>query len=136
MNKLIVTLLLLVGSGMFSGCIFGRRTHASAVAAHADTVNKHIDTVVAVTPVNTRPDSNIAVHTDTVKNGTLVTRDTTKNIGVPDSAAIAANNLKTQQLAFAAAIWHRPMQYTTFEGKAKMHYDGVAVARSSLPTSG
>ncbi len=118
MNKFVVTLVLLATSGMFSGCIFGRRTHNTPVVAHKDTVR--VDTAVSSAPVTAKPNNN-NVHADTLKTSILAARDTTRTIGLTDSVHIAA---RAQQITVATAIWHRPLQYTTFEGKAKMHYDG------------
>lgn len=126
MNKLIVTLLLLAGSGVFSGCIFGRRAHTTPVVAHTDPVTGHVDTVVSFAPAVPVPlkDSNRIVRIDSTTIGTLTARDTTKTVGASDSATIAVNNIKNQQIATATMLWRRPLQYTTFDGKAKMHYDG------------
>jgi len=115
MNKLVIAFLLIASSGVFSGCIFGKKAHSTA------TVPPHVDS--STIAIRT-PDTGVITHSaDTLKNTGIVSRDTSKTIIRIDTIAanIAAN---AQAITNATSLWHRPMVYTTFDGKAKMHYEG------------
>lgn len=118
MNKWIPALLMLAFSALCSGCIFGKKTHSAKPQAKVDT------TAVAAPKKDTV--KSVAVTVDTAHRTTAVaTLDTTKKVPVmPDSATIAAYKIKNQLKIVGDTLLHKPFSYTTFDGRAKMHYEG------------
>ncbi|MDR3679453.1 MAG: DUF4292 domain-containing protein [Flavipsychrobacter sp.] len=118
MNKFVIAFLLVASSGVFSGCIFGKKAHSTA------TVSPHADS--STVTIRKSDTGIIAQHIDTLKNTGVVRRDTSTQINHADTAAAntVANKINTQAIANATSIWHRPVAYNTFDGKAKMHYEG------------
>jgi hypothetical protein len=113
MNRCLAAFLLLLSSGMFSGCIFGRKTHSSAIVANNDS------TIAA----HTADTMKIAGNTITLPGAPSIVTDTTASINgsVPHTTI---DTLTPQQTANGTTLWHQPFAYNTFEGKAKMHYEG------------